>query len=101
MGVFSAPTPASGPQRPASMLSGAALFGPTPLPWRQPIACSRRMPAQSATPAMKLPYHIKPYLCLVSNLIGRLEKDRGFKISARKEIRGVFGSHPWSLPLGQ
>lgn len=47
MGVFSAPMPASGPQRPDFMLSWAALLGPTPLPCRQPMACSSRMPARS------------------------------------------------------
>ena len=51
MGVFSAPMPASGPQRLLLLLllPGAALLGPTPLPCRQPIACSRRIPAMRPT----------------------------------------------------
>ncbi len=44
MGTFSAPMPASLPQRLLLLLSGAALLGPTPLPCRQPMACSSRMP---------------------------------------------------------
>ena len=49
MGVFSAPMPASGPQRLLLLLllllPRAARLGPTPLPCRQPIACSSRIPA--------------------------------------------------------
>ena len=54
MGTFSAPIPASLPQRLLLPLLGAALLGPTPLPCRQPIACSRRMPAQSQAPPVRL-----------------------------------------------
>ena len=49
-GVFSAPTPASRPQRlpflPGCPPALAVPAFPTPLPWRQPILDSRRMPAQ-------------------------------------------------------